>query len=45
LFIQKNKEQRETAQPPTKCLCNGGVWCKFVALVFKQRFVTVDSDV
>ena len=28
----------------TKCLCNVGVRCKFVALVFKQRFVTVDSD-
>jgi len=29
----------------TMCIINGGVQCKFVVLVFKQRSVSWDSDV
>ena len=44
--MQATKEvRRMTLRLATKCIINGGVQCKFVVLVFKQRFVTVDSDV
>jgi hypothetical protein len=30
--------------PATLWIINGGVRCKFVALVFKTRFISVDGD-
>jgi len=40
-----NEVWRRALLLPTLCITNGGVQCKFVVLVFKQRSVSWDSDV